>query len=277
VKATRGDFPSARALQAQALHRYRALGDRAQAAKLTGSMGHVARATGDYPTARALLEEALTLTRAVGNSWSMATILTDLALLAQHEGDTARASALAAETLGMLRTLGLKTHLAELQELLACAAAGQGRYLRAARLFAAAEAFRDATGFRLRPGDRGHVTRHLAATRAALGEAEFAAAWAAGFAMTLDDAVAYSLAEGSHAATHRAAGAPVDPLTPREREVALLLAQGLTDRQIAERLVVTEGTVGIHAGHIFAKLGLRSRAQVAAWAAERGLLRAGED
>jgi DNA-binding CsgD family transcriptional regulator len=63
-----------------------------------------------------------------------------------------------------------------------------------------------------------------------------------------------------------------DPLTPREREVAVLVAQGLTNREIAEALVITEGTAGIHVTHILDKLGFRSRSQVAAWAVEHGFL-----
>jgi non-specific serine/threonine protein kinase len=54
--------------------------------------------------------------------------------------------------------------------------------------------------------------------------------------------------------------------------VASLLGQGLTNREIAEALVITEGTAGIHVTHILDKLGFRSRAQVAAWAVEQGLL-----
>jgi CRP-like cAMP-binding protein len=65
------------------------------------------------------------------------------------------------------------------------------------------------------------------------------------------------------------------PLTPREREVAALIAQGLTNREIAAVLVVTERTAATHVEHILSKLGLRSRAQVAAWTAEQGLLEGG--
>jgi len=61
------------------------------------------------------------------------------------------------------------------------------------------------------------------------------------------------------------------PLTAREAEVAALITQGLTNRQIAERLVVTPATAGTHVTHVLTKLGLHSRAQVAAWAVERGL------
>jgi DNA-binding CsgD family transcriptional regulator len=56
-------------------------------------------------------------------------------------------------------------------------------------------------------------------------------------------------------------------LSPREVEVARLIARGLTDRQIAERLVITEGTAGVHVGHILNKLGFHNRAEIASWAA----------
>jgi non-specific serine/threonine protein kinase len=61
------------------------------------------------------------------------------------------------------------------------------------------------------------------------------------------------------------------PLTPREREVAALIARGMTNRQIAEELVITEGTAANHVKHILARLTLDSRVQIATWAVERGL------
>jgi len=64
----------------------------------------------------------------------------------------------------------------------------------------------------------------------------------------------------------------VDPLTAREREVAALLAAGLSNRAIAERLVITEGTTEVHVKHIMTKLGLGSRTQIAVWAAKRGIV-----
>jgi DNA-binding NarL/FixJ family response regulator len=61
------------------------------------------------------------------------------------------------------------------------------------------------------------------------------------------------------------------PLTPREREVAALVARGLSNRAIARELVITEATAERHLGNVFAKLGLASRAQLAVWALEHGL------
>jgi DNA-binding CsgD family transcriptional regulator len=70
-----------------------------------------------------------------------------------------------------------------------------------------------------------------------------------------------------------ASGPPPDgsQLSPRERQVAALIAQGLTDRQIAAALVITEGTAGVHVGHILNKLGFHARSEIAAWAVRHGL------
>jgi DNA-binding NarL/FixJ family response regulator len=68
-----------------------------------------------------------------------------------------------------------------------------------------------------------------------------------------------------------------DVLTPREREIAALVAEGLSNAEIAERLVLSPGTVGNHLGHILRALGARNRVQVAVWAVKHGLQRRGDD
>jgi DNA-binding NarL/FixJ family response regulator len=80
------------------------------------------------------------------------------------------------------------------------------------------------------------------------------------------------LVAGATSATLTQRPQPADSLTPRQREVAALIALGLTNRQIAERLVISLRTADNHVQHIFDKLGLSSRAQVAAWIAMRGML-----
>jgi DNA-binding NarL/FixJ family response regulator len=94
--------------------------------------------------------------------------------------------------------------------------------------------------------------------RSLLGPAAYSAAVDAGAAMSLDDLVAYAL-------DRRPAPAR---LTRREREVASLVAAGLSNKDIADRLVVTARTVDSHVAHILAKLGFSSRAQIAAWVVE---------
>ena len=116
----------------------------------------------------------------------------------------------------------------------------------------------------------------MAAVRAALGDRAFAAEWAAGEGMGLDDVVACAVGT-SESATRTAPGGPTPEvpaaarLSPREREVAALIARGLSNREIAEHLVIAERTATNHVEHIFAKLGLRSRTQVAVWAMEQRL------
>jgi non-specific serine/threonine protein kinase len=109
--------------------------------------------------------------------------------------------------------------------------------------------------------------------RAQLGEAAFEAAWAEGQAMTFEQAVAYaqSAFDAGDLSTHHPQRArtfhSADDLTRRERDVALRVAEGKSNRAIAEELVITERTVEGHVSNILAKRGFRSRAQIAAWVA----------
>jgi non-specific serine/threonine protein kinase len=162
---------------------------------------------------------------------------------------------------------------------LARAVCPRGEYGRAARLFGAAEAFEETLGGGSAEwwADQTEDDRRVASARAGLGEAAFGAAWSEGRSMTLEQAVEYALASAGAVPGPIARKEPVtrdraaDPLTAREREVAAFVARGLTNRQIAEQLVIAERTAETHVQNIFNKLGFTSRAQVAAWAAEHGL------
>jgi non-specific serine/threonine protein kinase len=122
---------------------------------------------------------------------------------------------------------------------------------------------------RMEPVDRDAHERRLAALRTALGEAAFAAAWAEGQAMPLEQVIAAALGAAAGAALSAAAPATPDGsaarLTPRQLEVARLVARGLSSREIAAGLSITERTAENHVEHILGKLGFRSRAQIAAW------------
>jgi len=108
------------------------------------------------------------------------------------------------------------------------------------------------------------------------GQAVFAAAWADGRRMPLEQMFEEALAATEPAppvvpaSTHRAEG-QLGVLTAREREVAALIARGLSNRQIADELVIAEGTVNVHVSRILGKLDYRSRSAVATWAVEHGL------
>jgi DNA-binding NarL/FixJ family response regulator len=173
--------------------------------------------------------------------------------------------------------LGDRWNLPDAIEGLAWIASAQGRADRAARLYGAADALREATGTTLRGDRHARRARRLGALRAVLGEAGMDLAWAEGRALSLEQSVALALAEDAADASPTVAAppaprAPSDRLTPREREVALLLAQGRSNRQIAQALVISERTAAVHVEHILSKLDLHSRWQVAESVAALGLL-----
>ncbi|MFC7614018.1 LuxR C-terminal-related transcriptional regulator [Actinokineospora soli] len=103
-------------------------------------------------------------------------------------------------------------------------------------------------------------TRYLDQARAALGAA-FEPAFAAGRALTDDGVADLALSDG--------AARSDDPLTPREAEIARLVAQGMTNRDIASRLVISPRTADTHVGNILKKLGFTTRVQLVAWVAAR--------
>jgi len=135
---------------------------------------------------------------------------------------------------------------------------------------AAAYALRQSLGAPAPVGELEDVQRQLAFARAELGDTAFQTVWAESCATSVEQLV-YAALNGSPPATPRPHGRG-ESLTAREREVACLLADGASDRQIAARLTITEGTAGLHVHHILAKLGLRSRVQVTHQAAADGVL-----
>ncbi len=224
---------------------------------------------------------------------------TMLGFTCYEQGDLTRADALLREGLAGHQAVGDRAFIVYSLMDLAAVRAAQGQAAQAARLLGAMAALRDALAAPLSPiSERTHA-RIEAATRDRLGEAEFTAAWNEGRALPFDAAVALALAEAppapvgtrasgatprrnrSPAVSATTAAAPAregvtgsartaEPLTPREREVARLLAGGCTDREIAAALAISSRTVGVHVQHLIAKLGVRSRWQVADWARARG-------
>jgi DNA-binding CsgD family transcriptional regulator len=230
-----------------------------------------------------LRAEALAIRRALGDGRGVALVLHDLGALAAEEADAPQAAARFREGLALFRDVGDRHGVAWCLTGLAGLAAAAGAPARAARLFGAAAPWLPGAATDVHPADPAARGRALDAVRARLGGAAFAAARDAGRAMPLEEAVAYALerderaappaaATGTSGATRRSSPArPESPLTRREQQVAALVAGGLTNRQIAARLVITERTAGTHVERIMNKLGVHARAQIAAWATERRL------
>ncbi len=163
----------------------------------------------------------------------------------------------------------------------AALAGSRGHPLRSARLWGAAEALREAIGTIFSPIECYFYEPYIAAARAQLDEAAWEAAWAEGRAMGLEATAECALSERWPAPagtpTPEESSAARRPITRREREVAILVGQGLTNRQISTRLVLSEHTVAKHVRKILKKLGLHSRAQIATWVAEQPLLPSDSD
>jgi DNA-binding CsgD family transcriptional regulator len=192
----------------------------------------------------------------------MARSLQRLGDLAAGGGDVDLARGHYAESLELWRELGDRWGIARALDGFATLAAAQSQHERALRLGGAAAALRTSLGAPLPTREQGPLERRLAPARLALGEQAAATTWEEGQQLPLEQVIASALAPGVAAL-----------LTPREQEILLLVAQGLTNREISEALVINRRTAETHAYHILSKLGLTSRAQVAGWAAEHGLLR----
>jgi predicted ATPase/class 3 adenylate cyclase len=175
----------------------RAVGEPWGIARTLLSLGQIAYVQADYPRARSLFEECLALMRQVGSMSHSAVALLYLGHVAREQNDLSRALALYQEALALSQALGDKLRLAREMEGLATVAGAQDHAERAVRLLAAAAAMRDLLGSAQHPMDRPAVDRVLEHLRATLGESAFAAAWAAGQALSLEDAIYEALGEES--------------------------------------------------------------------------------
>jgi predicted ATPase/DNA-binding CsgD family transcriptional regulator len=285
VAEIEGDAAEAERCFSEALTLFRAAGDRQHTAGALVRLGDLASRRGDTPCATERYAEGLDLARRAGGASVIARALAGQAALAQQAGDLVRAGALYADGMAALRQPdrwppdAVAGAAARCLIGLAGVEAARGRPERAARLLGAAPATLAALGRRLEPPD---AADHAAATevvRATLGEPAFAVAYDAGRAMSPAQARAYALQEDDRpppapaaATTARRPAGGLAPLTPREGEVAALVAAGFSNLEIADRLHVTERTVENHVAHSLAKLGFRSRVQIATWATAQGLV-----
>jgi ATP/maltotriose-dependent transcriptional regulator MalT len=277
VLSDRGDYERATQLYEEGLAMSRKLGDTEMILWYLNNLGYELLLQGGYERAAALNEEAAALLREQGHKGDLQYPLDNLGWAALLRGDHERAKASYEENLRLYRELGSKLISAESLEGLACIAGTEGKTRWAARMFGAAQAMREALGYQQPSRARALREPYLAAARSRLDEASWEAAFAEGQSMTFAQAVEYALAaEESTPPTSPApgekealAGAHSPNLTRREREVASLLARGLTNRRIASELVVSEHTVRHHVTSILKKLNLRSREQISSRLGDR--------
>jgi tetratricopeptide (TPR) repeat protein len=187
-----GNSTQAELCYEESLALLRALGDKERIAVMLDNLGAVARDRGDYDRARKLYGEGLTLLRELNNKWNIPTCLNNLGGIALDQRDYAGARALYAESLPLLQELGDKEGLAVCLEGLAGVASGLEQPAQAARLFGGAERLRTSIGSPLPPVALSRYERLVATTQAQLDPQAFAAAWAEGLALTLDQLIDYA-------------------------------------------------------------------------------------
>ncbi|MGW3045561.1 LuxR C-terminal-related transcriptional regulator [Kitasatospora sp. NPDC001159] len=267
------DFHNAAALLEDALQRHRAtddLGSQWTALFLLA----LAACLGRHPRALDLAEQCLALCVAHDARWSRPYALWILALQHWLDGDTRRTITCLQDALRVEEPDHNLLAVAQCLEVLAWATARDGAHQRAARLLGAAQTVWQLTGVAI-PG-LGQLLHHRdaceAGLRRLLGTKSFAAAVQAGAELSLDQAIACALGRVPPPPTPASpsASAPAHPsarFTRREEQVLTLLTGGLTDKQIAARLVISPRTAEGHVQRILTKLGFKSRLQIVAWAA----------
>jgi predicted ATPase/DNA-binding CsgD family transcriptional regulator len=277
-----GDESAAQASLRESLSIYRELDNTAGAADSLETLGHLEGRNGAASVGREMLQESLALRRELGDAWGVAASLRCLGDLEAEEGHRSVARARYEESLLQWQTLGDQFGVALVLESMAVLAEAHGKPTRALHLAGAATALRD----RLRvsccsPAERARVQRCLESAQRRLGQDAAAQIVDEGRAMNVGAAITYARSidertplAAAHVSRHASfTGSEQSPelvdshiagLTNREREVVALVLRGASNRRIAEELVITERTAETHVCRILGKLGLSSRAQIAA-------------
>jgi DNA-binding CsgD family transcriptional regulator len=184
------------------------------------------------------------------------------------DGDPDQAWELAQEGLEVLTDAGDRLGTVEALEAVAGLSVARGHPDQALRLLAAADRFHDDTGIVRLPVQAERAERHTAAARAPLEPDDAEACWAAGTQLSLNEAVAYARRGRGQRRRPQVGWAA---LTPTEREIVRLVAEGHTNAEVGQRLFVSVHTVKKHLAHVYAKVGIDGRAELVAEAARRDL------
>jgi len=226
-------------------------------------------AAGEIDRAIELGERDVALGADRGESWCRGYQLTYLAQAYWLRGDRDRAEALSREAVVCKHAVDDRNGLTMTLETLASMAADRGRHEHAAVLLGSAQRVRDESSLSLLELFREQHERSVSLIIRGIGQKAFDAAYARGRAMTIDEGVAGAVEDKpAPKPTPPVKSASDTELTPRQLEIARLIADDLTNRQIADRLFLSERTVETHITNMLNKLGLNSRVQLSRWIAE---------
>jgi predicted ATPase/DNA-binding NarL/FixJ family response regulator len=265
IAALRGNMREAAELARASIEVMRSIDHRWGVARAQLGLGDLARLLGDLDDAQRMYTEALVYLREIGARPEIARCLSGLGRMALDLGDVEAAREHLAESLRLSRDIG--THIGMARGLESCAAlaAREGDAERAVMLAAASAGLRATSGLPPLPGAR--ADRYLAAVRR-LDEGAAALLWARGMALSPKDAFDLAIEQALRAPRRGGAAGITSTspggLTPRELEIAALIANGRSNKAIAADLVISPATVARHVANIMSKLGFRSRSQIAA-------------
>ncbi|MGQ0575615.1 MAG: helix-turn-helix transcriptional regulator, partial [Pseudonocardia sp.] len=260
----RGDYDAAAVHHERAGRLHDRLGNDNGVAWADYDLGLLARRRGRLPAAARHLRAALSRFRESGYTWAVGCATWAIATVELRRDRPGEAAALVAEAMAGFAAVDDRRGIAQCLEAAAAVARARRRSGDAARLLGAAAALRDRLAAPLPEEDRDQLDGVVRGVRGDLGPDAADRARCVGRALSQADAVAL--------ARRTVAGPPpgcrqAAPLTPREREVAGLVAGGRTNRQIGRALGITEKTAEVHVHNIIRKLDASSRAEIAAWAA----------
>lgn len=259
-----GEPDRAAGIFAELVTEFRATGDRPRELVSYYHHGWCTGFSGDPNGARVILRDGLALSREYGDLNARRFLLEALTMIEAEYGDAATAVHCLRDMLTAAGDAGIELLDGEALATVGWVADSQGHHARAATLYGITEAANRKAGYALHTSamiEERHV-RHIQRTREALGDDKFEACFTAGAAMSEADSIRYVF--GTPQALRPPPGA--DRLTSREWEITGLIRQGMTNREIAEHLVISTRTAEAHVAHILAKLGLSRRSQVAVWA-----------
>jgi DNA-binding CsgD family transcriptional regulator len=222
---------------------------------------------GDVAAASSASSEGALLSRQAGELYTLKVWLMNLGTVALIAGDLAASKPLFVEALRIAHQVDDRVQLSYLLDALGCQAAGSGQARLAAQLLGAADTVRTGAGNRVMPFLAPQIAQAEGSASAALGASRFQATFEAGSRLSRDEAVRLALGEPGRAAVAASDRAGAGLLAKREAEVARLVADGLSNKEIGARLFISEHTVDSHVRSILNKLGCNSRAQIAAWMA----------
>ncbi|WP_030434120.1 ATP-binding protein [Actinoplanes subtropicus] len=264
------DYTGAEELARDSLSRFAAAGAEADpmAVIALSTLAACRIALGDPAGAVAQCQAAEAICRARGDRSLLVLVLVFLARAEWSAGDLAAAAEHGRQAVLAARPGSARPYLVQAVDILAWISATSGDHDRAAVLLGAADTLWAEFGLHLlRDSPHFAVPRRECekTSRAVLGEAAFAAAFVHGAGLGLDEVLAYATGRPAPGPTPTGDGPAAKILTRREHEIAGLVAQGLSNRRIAEKLVISPRTVESHVQRILTKLDFTSRSQIAAW------------